>query len=100
MFSIEHENLLSNAIEHGGQEITVRVGKTDTGFFVEDDGPGIPEDKREKVLTPGYSTKGSGSGVGLASVRQIVMAHDWDLHITESSEGGTRIEFTGIEFAE
>jgi PAS domain S-box-containing protein len=93
------ENLFSNAIEHAGQDITVRVGKIDTGFFVEDNGPGIPEDKREKVLTPGYSTKGSGSGVGLASVRQIVMAHDWEIHITESSEGGTRIEFTGVEFA-
>jgi len=94
------ENLFSNAIEHGNGEITVRIGKVDGGFFVEDNGPGIPEDERDGVFTPGYSTKGGGSGVGLASVRQIVMAQDWKIHVTEGSEGGARFEITGVEFAQ
>ncbi|MFB6220651.1 MAG: PAS domain S-box protein [Halolamina sp.] len=92
------ENLLTNAIEHGAEDVTVRIGKTDDGFFVEDDGPGIPEDDREEVFTPGYSTKSSGGGVGLASVRQIVTAHDWGIHITESDDGGARFEITGVAF--
>jgi len=93
------ENLFSNAIEHGTGEITVRIGKVDGGFFVEDNGPGIPEDERDAVFTPGYSTKGGGSGIGLASVRQIVMAHDWKISVTEGSEGGARFEITDVEFA-
>lgn len=69
------ENILSNAIEHGSQDVTVEVGKIDTGFYIADTGSGIPEKERKKVFTPGYSTKEGGSGVGLASVRQISMAH-------------------------
>jgi PAS domain S-box-containing protein len=90
------ENLLHNAIEHAEADVTVRLGTTDRGFFVEDDGPGIPEDARDEVFTPGYSTKRDGSGVGLASVRQIVMAHSWDIRVTESTEGGARFEITGV----
>lgn len=69
------ENILSNAIEHGSQDVTVEVGKIDTGFYIADTGSGISEKERKKVFTPGYSTKEGGSGVGLASVRQISMAH-------------------------
>lgn len=90
------ENLLLNAIEHGGANTTVRIGGIENGFYVEDDGPGISEDERGEVFTPGYSTKSGGSGVGLASVRQIVMAHDWEIHITESSESGARFEITEV----
>jgi PAS domain S-box-containing protein len=91
------ENILSNAIEHGSQDVTVEVGKIDTGFYIADTGSGIPEKERKKVFTPGYSTKEGGSGVGLASVRQISMAHGWEVHVTESSEGGARFNFTDVE---
>ena len=91
------ENLLSNALKHGDATRTVRIGSTDDGFFVEDDGPGIPEDEREDVFSPGYSTRSGGSGVGLASVRQIAMAHGWDIHIVESAAGGARFEITGAK---
>jgi len=47
------ENLLKNAIDHGGPGVTVRVGKLDRGFYVEDDGPGISATKRKKVLEKG-----------------------------------------------
>ncbi len=88
------ENLFWNSIEHGGE--TVRVGPLDDGFYVEDNGPGIPEDEREAVLAAGYTTGKGNSGFGLAIVQEIARAHDWTLTITESSENGARFEFTGV----
>jgi len=47
------ENLFRNVIEHGGDDVTVSVGRTWDGFYVEDTGPGIPEDERDDVLDRG-----------------------------------------------
>jgi len=91
------ENLFSNAIEHGGRDVTVRVADIQSGFYVEDDGPGIPEDERESIFEPGYSTSPEGTGFGLSIVSSIAQAHGWDIHITSSVTGGVRIEFTGVE---
>lgn len=93
------ENLFSNALEHGDAGVVVRVGGIDGGFFVEDNGPGIPESERDQVFGLGYSTKSSGDGIGLASVGQIVRSHEWDIDITESSEGGARFEISGVGFS-
>jgi len=86
------ENLVRNAIEHGGPEVTVTVGDTDTGFFVADDGPGIPAEKRADVFEAGYSTTVDGTGFGLAIVKEIVDAHGWSIQLTESAAGGLRVE--------
>jgi PAS domain S-box-containing protein len=94
------ENLFSNAIKHGGDDVTVTVGAVADGFYVEDDGPGIPEDRRDEVFTAGYSTGEEGTGFGLRIVERIVEAHDWKLDLTAGSEGGARFEITGVEFAE
>jgi signal transduction histidine kinase len=95
------ENLFRNAVEHGGDDVTVRVGELDagTGFFVEDDGEGIPPEKREAVLEAGYSDCDSGTGLGLAIVRSIAKAHNWSVRVTDSESGGARFEFTGVEQA-
>lgn len=87
------ENLYRNSIDHGRDGVTVRVGSTRSGFFVEDDGPGIPESDRECVLERGFSTAAEGSGLGLAIVRAIADAHGWDVRVTESEQGGARFEF-------
>lgn len=92
------ENLFSNAIQHGGADITVTVGMLDGGFYVEDNGSGIPEDRRTDVFTAGYSTNDEGTGFGLSIVKQIVEAHGWEVDVVESSEGGARFEITGVEF--
>lgn len=92
------ENLFKNAIEHCGNGVTVTVGAIDDGFYIEDGGPGIPEDRREDVFTAGYSTKEDGTGFGLNIVKRIVKAHGWEIHVAESSEGGTRFEITSVEF--
>ncbi|WP_434531538.1 PAS domain S-box protein (plasmid) [Haloarcula sp. NS06] len=92
------ENLVRNAVKHGGDDVTVTVGELDDGFYVEDDGSGIPETKLDTVFDAGYSTSNDGTGFGLSIVKQVVSAHNWDIHLTESSSGGVRFEITGVEF--
>jgi nitrogen-specific signal transduction histidine kinase/DNA-binding NarL/FixJ family response regulator len=92
------ENIFRNAIDHGGPDVTVHLELTDTGFAIEDDGPGIPPDEQEHILKTGYSTDESGTGLGLSIVTQIVAAHGWDIHVTAGTEGGARFEITGVEF--
>ncbi|NHX37426.1 MULTISPECIES: histidine kinase N-terminal 7TM domain-containing protein [Haloferacaceae] len=91
------ENLFRNAIEHGGRDVTVTVGALESGFYVADDGPGIPEDEWSTVFESGYSTAAGGTGFGLAIVERIADAHGWDVSIRESTSGGARFEFTDQE---
>lgn len=93
------ENLIRNAVEHGGENVTVSVGGTDAGFYVEDDGVGIPPERREAVFDAGYSTSRNGTGFGLHIVEQVVDAHGWTVAVTESEGGGTRFEVTGVTTA-
>ncbi|MFB6178114.1 MAG: PAS domain S-box protein, partial [Halorientalis sp.] len=87
------ENLFVNAISHGREDVTVRVGPTDHGFFVADDGPGVPDDEREYVFEYGYSNAETGTGFGLAIVAEIAQAHGWTVELTDSDTGGARFEF-------
>ncbi|WP_440763559.1 PAS domain S-box protein [Natronorubrum sp. DTA7] len=111
------ENLIRNAVEHsvvradqrgqptanGGDPIDVGVTVTvgdlpdGEGFFVEDDGPGIPSDERERVFESGYSTAAEGTGFGLAIVDRIAASHGWRVTVTDSDAGGARFEFRGVE---
>lgn len=93
------ENLFRNAVEHSDDGVTITVGDLDhaPGFYVMDDGPGIPEDEREAVFESGYSTSETGTGFGLAIVQEIVSAHDWEVDVTTSEGGGTRFEIAGVE---
>jgi len=87
------ENLFRNAVEHGGSDVTVRIGVNDHGdIYVEDDGSGIPVEKREEVLEPGHSSARGGTGFGLTIIKRIVEAHGWELSITDGSDGGARFE--------
>jgi signal transduction histidine kinase len=94
------ENLYRNAVEHAGEDVSVSVGDSDDGFYVEDDGSGIPEGDRGEIFAAGYSTASDGTGFGLSIVKQIVDAHGWTIRVTDGSEGGTRFEIAGVEFAE
>ncbi|MFP8954471.1 PAS domain S-box protein [Natrialbaceae archaeon A-arb3/5] len=87
-------NLFRNALEHGGDGVTVRIGPLsyDGGFYVEDDGPGIPDGERDNVLERGYTTDEHGTGFGLAIVTEIALAHEWQVDVTESRDGGARFE--------
>ena len=89
------ENLFRNAVEHGGKNVTVTVGVLPEaeGFYVADDGSGIPETERDEVFEYGYSTAEGGTGLGLRIVEQIADAHGWEIRVTESADGGARFEF-------
>jgi PAS domain S-box-containing protein len=91
------ENLFRNAIEHGGTELQITVGSLPDGFYVEDDGSGIPAEERHRVFERGYTSSEDGTGLGLAIVRQITRAHGWSIHATSGAAGGARFEITGIE---
>ena len=91
------ENLLRNAVEHAGPDPTVRIGvlgspEDPTGFYVADDGPGIPPEDREQVFEHGYSTDEEGTGFGLAIVRAVADAHGWEVRVTDGEDGGARFE--------
>ena len=95
------DNLLHNATAHGspdGDGVTVRVGPLadDSGFFVADDGQGIPADETEQVFEKGYTTATDGTGLGLRIVTEIAQAHGGDVTVTESDGGGARFEIRGI----
>jgi signal transduction histidine kinase len=119
------ENLFRNALEHGqrqptaaegrprrdGGGVTVRVGllepddggvvdPAERGFFVADDGPGIPPEKRDRVFEAGYTESEDGTGLGLSIVTSIVDAHGWAIDVTESEDGGARFEITGVDVLE
>jgi len=96
------ENLFRNAVEHGGPEVTVRVGPLEDGaadapgFYVADDGPGVPAGERDEVFEPGHTTDDDGTGFGLAIVAEIAEAHGWTVRVTDSESGGARFEIGGV----
>jgi signal transduction histidine kinase len=93
--SVEHGSP-SNRTEDDADDIAVRVGALSGGFYVEDDGVGIPADRREHILEFGFSTADDGTGIGLGVVEDIADAHGWTVRVTESASGGARFEFTTV----
>jgi len=91
------ENLIRNAVEHGSPENIIAFGLLNNGFFVEDDGPGIPPEDRSEVFELGYSTTDEGTGFGLAIIKRIAEAHGWEITVTDGTDGGARFEITGVK---
>jgi PAS domain S-box-containing protein len=91
------QNLVRNAVEHGGSDVTVTVGDLSDGFYVADDGPGIPADERGDVFETGYSTVDENTGFGLGIVARVAADHGWSVTVTEGADGGARFEVTGVE---
>lgn len=94
------ENLFRNAVELGGEAVTVQVTELGTGFAIADDDPGIPESKRSQVFRAGFSTLDDGTGLGLRLAKEIVAAHDWDIHLTDARDGGTKFEIRNVDFVD
>jgi len=88
------ENLFRNAVEHGGDDVTISVGPFDneSGFYIEDTGPGVPADDRDEIFESGYTTSRQGTGFGLSIVQEIVEAHGWTISVTTGAAGGARFE--------
>ena len=91
-------NLFENAIDHGGGDVTVTVGDLPTGFYVADNGSGIPADDREAIFESGYTTASShgGMGLGLTFVTEMAKVYEWTYSVTESEAGGAQFEFENV----
>lgn len=90
-------NLVQNAIDHGGQTVVVRV--LGLAFEVEDDGPGIPPEDRDRVFEPFHRLRPrtTGSGLGLNLVKDVVDRHQGRVLIRDAPGGGTivRVDLRG-----
>ncbi len=88
-------NLLDNAVAavNGQGRIIVRIRYADPGVLVlevEDSGPGIPAKDRAKLFEPYFSTKPSGTGLGLAVVHRVITEHRGIIHVEDGDSGGAR----------
>jgi nitrogen fixation/metabolism regulation signal transduction histidine kinase len=91
-------NLVRNAVEALREtpagRITLAAHRGPDGrvaVSVADNGPGIPQDQREKVFVPFFTTKRHGSGIGLTLVRQIAAAHGASVDVSETPGGGATV---------
>jgi two-component system osmolarity sensor histidine kinase EnvZ len=90
-------NVVANAIAHG-ERVFVHAGRSGDRIeiVVDDDGPGIPPDKREEVFRPFYRMEGSrsretgGTGLGLTIARDVMRGHGGDITLDDSPAGGLR----------
>jgi two-component system osmolarity sensor histidine kinase EnvZ len=90
-------NLVDNALKHG-RKVKVALSRDDrfAEIAVEDDGPGIPEARREEAFRPfhrldeGRNLQSGGSGLGLAIARDIARAHGGDIVLDRSTLGGLK----------
>jgi signal transduction histidine kinase len=90
-------NLVDNALRYGPPGGTVRITTEGNQLVVEDEGPGIPLEERQKVFERFYrlvESRASGSGLGLSIVQRIVELHDGHIVIEDAGGGGTRISVT------
>jgi signal transduction histidine kinase len=90
------EILLSNAVEHGGEDVTVTLAGTEDGFYVADDGAGIDLDPPERVFHVGFELEGKDVGIGLYVARRIAADHGWSLGASNRPEGGARFDVSGV----
>jgi two-component system sensor histidine kinase PrrB len=89
------DNLLENAVRHGGGTVRVRLGPDSSAaeLVVDDDGPGIRREERDRIFerfARGTAAKPGGSGLGLAIVAQQAAMHRGHVEVGESPLGGAR----------
>ncbi len=94
-------NLIDNAIKYGGEaRIALVATNGEVTVRIDDRGPGIPEDERERVFAPFYrmersrSRETGGAGLGLSVARTIIRAHGGDIVLSDLPEGGLRVAVT------
>ena len=92
-------NLIKNAYESGATEVEVKtqfsplLGEgSGVRLFVRDNGAGMPADVLEHAFIPFYTTKPTGTGIGLSLCRQIILKHGGTIHIESEEKKGTTIE--------
>jgi signal transduction histidine kinase len=93
-------NFLTNAVRYGGRPPRIRIGSYSGDgwirYWVEDNGPGIPEPERERIFAPFKRLDDlslTGSGLGLSIVRRILERLEGDFGVTAGEGGGARFHF-------
>jgi len=91
-------NLLRNSMrataDRDEPNVVLALAREPNGHFrleVRDNGPGIPDDRREDIFLPFYTTHKGGSGVGLSFARQVALAHGGSICALEAPEGGANL---------
>lgn len=92
-------SILRSALDRGdtATATTVRARLTDEGFVIEDTAGIVPSEDAEMLLSYGYSTKYSGTGLGLSVARTVANAHRWTIRIDSEYVQGIRIVVEGAE---
>ena len=83
------ENVIRNAVEAGAKSI--RLSVDERSIVIDDDGPGMDARTRDRAFEEFYTTKATGSGLGLAFVRRVAEAHGWRARIDSVEGRGTRV---------
>ena len=95
-------NLLLNAIQAvnaGGQieVFTARQSASEAAIEVRDNGPGVPPERRAEIFKPYFTTQKLGTGLGLAVVQQIVLAHGWEIECLDHPPQGAVFRITHLK---
>ena len=95
-------NLLLNAIqavEDGGeiQVIAQKLSPAEALLEVRDTGPGVPAERRTEIFKPYFTTTQKGTGLGLAVVQQIVLAHGWEIECRANEPKGACFSITHLK---
>jgi two-component system, sensor histidine kinase FlrB len=85
-------NLFDNSLNHGGADttiwVTLTLDATQARIQVEDDGPGIAPDARERIFDPFFTTRERGTGLGLAVAQSVLLTHGGSIRGCRSTHGG------------
>jgi signal transduction histidine kinase len=97
-------NLVLNAVQavEDSGTIDLRFGKTspeDAFIEIRDNGPGVPTEHRNEIFKPYFTTNEKGTGLGLAVVQQIVLAHGWEISCAENSPKGALFRIDHVKMA-
>jgi signal transduction histidine kinase len=97
-------NLLLNAIQAVGRSGRIQVvaekqNSSEAALEVRDNGPGVPPDRRTEIFKPYFTMQEKGTGLGLAVVQQIVLAHGWEIECLANDPRGAVFRITHLKLA-
>ncbi len=97
-------NLLLNAVQavgRGGQiqVVAEKQNASEAALEVRDNGPGVPPDRRTEIFKPYFTMQQKGTGLGLAVVQQIVLAHGWEIECLANQPQGAIFRITHLKLA-
>jgi len=95
-------NLVFNAIQAVGENgriqiVTQKINTAEAVIEVRDDGPGVPPERRQEIFKPYFTTNQKGTGLGLAVVQQIVLAHGWEIECLPNDPKGAIFRITHLK---